>query len=438
MRIGRVLSFLVGLLFAATSAMAAGFRLPEAGAKAMGMGFAFTAQADDPSAIYFNPAGIVQLEGTNVKVGVTFVNNPGAEFTGITGLTGGLSMSETQKDLVFFIPNAFVTKKASPNFAYGIGLFAPFGLGQEYENHHTNIFRNKINQIDLLTLVVNPTVAFKVNDVLSVGAGIDFMYGKAELHQTGVAPGSLGQPVDIFTLHLEGDGTAWGYNFGVLLTPTKNIKVGASYRSKFDLEIKDGDVHVREIDSVNNIPVFGGFTAAQVFGGTSFNTNGSTTLHLPATATLGVAYIRDRLTLEVDADWTFWHSYKSLALDFKTEPIPLDTSIRKDWKDVVAIYVGGEYRVTDPLALRLGFRYDPTPVPADTMGPELPDADRLYYSAGAGYKYRNWTFDLAYMYVDKKDRTVNNLTDAATDVNNFNGTWKGEGHLVAFDIGYKF
>ena len=72
------------------------------------------------------------------------------------------------------------------------------------------------------------------------------------------------------------------------------------------------------------------------------------------------------------------------------------------------------------------------------MGPELPDADRLYYSAGAGYKYRNWTFDLAYMYVDKKDRTVNNLTDAATDVNNFNGTWKGEGHLVAFDVGYKF
>src|SRR4030065_145445 len=86
-----------------------------------------------------------------------------------------------------------------------------------------------------------------------------------------------------------------------------------------------------------------------------------------------------------------------------------DPSRPKTWDDGVAIYIGGQFGVTDPLALRLGFRWDPTPVPAETMGPELPDADKLYYCAGAGYKVRNWTFDLAYMYVDKKDRTVNKL-----------------------------
>ncbi len=104
----------------------------------------------------------------------------------------------------------------------------------------------------------------------------------------------------------------------------------------------------------------------------------------------------------------------------------------------MAIYVGGEYRVTDPLALRLGFRWDPNPVPAETMGPELPDADKLYYCGGVGYKVSNWTFDLAYMYVDKKDRTVNNLrTEGGLPVG-FNGKWTGDAHLVAFDIGYKF
>jgi long-chain fatty acid transport protein len=447
MRIGRVLAFLVVLLFSATSAMAGGFRLPEAGAKAMGMGFAFTAQADDPSAIYFNPAGIIQLEGTNVMVGGSYIKENGAEFTGTTPLTGGLSASETQKNLDFFVPNAYITRKASPNFAYGVGVFVPFGLGQEYENRVTSIFRNQITKIELETFVVNPTVAFKVNEVLSVGAGIDFMYGKAKLQKAGVV--NIGSPLDIFQLDLDGDGTAWGYNFGLLLTPSKSVKIGAAYRSPFKLDIKEGDVKLFDINGTapfvpNPAPPPAAFTAAQIFGGTSFNTKGSTTINMPATFDLGVAYILERLTLEVDASWTFWHSFGALNIDIKNNTALLpDSRSPKNWNDVVAIYVGGEYRVTDPLALRLGFRYDPTPVPAETMGPELPDSDKLYYCAGAGYKYRNWTFDLAYMYVDKKDRTVNNQTPngVPTPLNygtGFNGTWKGDSHLVAFDIGYKF
>src|SRR5512134_2178984 len=112
MRVTRGLAVLVVLMFSAASAMAAGFRLPEAGAKAMGMGFAFTAQADDPSAIYFNPAGLTQLEGQNLMVGATFIRNNGAEFTGTTPLTlntgtGAFDVrTETQKDLDFIVPNA--------------------------------------------------------------------------------------------------------------------------------------------------------------------------------------------------------------------------------------------------------------------------------------------------------------------------------------------
>jgi long-chain fatty acid transport protein len=449
MRTGKVLAFLVVLLFAATSAMAGGFRLPEAGAKAMSMGFAFTAQANDPSAIYFNPAGIVQLEGQNIMVGLTYIKANGADFTGTTPLTlntgTGLfdSRSETQKDLDFFVPNAYWTRKASPNFAYGVGIFVPFGLGQEYENRTTSIFRNQVTKVDIMTFVVNPTVAWKVNDVLSVGAGIDFMYGQAKLSQAGVV--RLGaaplDQVNIFQLDLDGDGTAWGYNFGVLLTPTNNLKIGANYRSSFKLELDGADVDLRDIN--NTIPFVppGPFTAAQVFGGTSFHTEASATINMPATFALGVAYIRNRLTLEVDLDWTFWHTFKTLAIDIRDNNGLLPDAVRpEDWEDKMAVYFGAEYRVTDPLALRLGFRYDPTPVPANTMSPLLPDSDKMYYCAGAGYKVRNWTFDLAYMYVDKKDRTVNNQINVAPPSigSGFNGTWSGDSHLVAFDIGYKF
>ncbi len=444
MRILKGLAVPVILAFTAASASAAGFRLPEAGAKAMGMGFAFTAQADDPSAIYFNPAGLTQLEGQNVMAGVTFIRENGSKFTGTTPLSGGATISETQKDLDFYVPNAYWTRKASPNFAYGIGIFVPFGLGQEYQDRNTSVFRNQITKIDLQTLVVNPTVAWKVNEVLSIGAGIDFMYGKAKLQKAGVV--NIGSPLNIFQLDLDGDATAWGYNFGLLLTPAKPLKIGFSYRSPFTLEIKDGNVNLFNINSTvpfvpNPVPPPAAFTAAQVFGGTTFSTKGSTTINMPATATLGIAWTMDRLTLEADADATFWHSFRSLNIDIANNtPLLPDSFTAKNWDDVVALYIGGEYRVTDPLALRLGFRYDPTPVPAETMGPELPDATRLYYTAGAGYKFSNWTVDLAYMYTDKKDRTVNNQTAPPPPAvgTGFNGTWKGDAHLVALDIGYRF
>ncbi|MGE5190434.1 MAG: OmpP1/FadL family transporter [Gemmatimonadota bacterium] len=454
MRIGKGLAVLVILLFAAASANAGGFRLPEAGAKAMGMGFAFTAQADDPSAIYFNPAGLTQLEGQNVMVGVTYIKENGGTFDGTTPLSFGTPISETQKTLNFLVPNAYWTRKASPNFAYGVGIFVPFGLGQEYQNRNTSYFRNQITKIDLMTIVINPTVAYKVNDVLSVGAGIDFMYGKAKLAKTpvnlGIGDNTAGTN-NLYNLDMEADGTAWGYNFGVLLIPTKAVKVGFNYRSKFSLDLKDGDV---DLSSISTAPrtALGGFSLSQLWPGgptTTFHTTGSTTINMPATATLGVACTLDRLTVEVDADATFWHSFRSLDISIPpvviggTLPVLGPSSTPKNWDDVVGVYVGAEYRVTDPLALRLGFRYDPTPVPAETMGPELPDANKLYYSAGAGYKVSNWTFDVAYMYVDKQDRTVNNqsvppISATGTPGAGFNGTWKGDAHLVALDIGYKF
>src|SRR5512143_2787353 len=107
MRGWRMLPVLLVLLFAASTSFAAGFRLPEAGAKAMGMGFAFTAQADDPSAIYFNPAGLTQLKGNNLMLGATYVNLGGAEFNGTTPLTGTTPTTEKQKDLEFVIPNVY-------------------------------------------------------------------------------------------------------------------------------------------------------------------------------------------------------------------------------------------------------------------------------------------------------------------------------------------
>ena len=431
MRGWRMLAVLLVLLLTAGTSFAAGFRLPQAGVKAMGMGFAFTAQADDPSAIYFNPAGLTQLQGTNLMLGVTYVRENGGEFTGTTPvddfLTGFTTVkNETQKSLDFFIPNLYVTRTTNDGYiSYGVGVFTPFGLGQEYENKSTSIFRNQITKIDLQTIVVNPTIAFKVNDMLSFGFGVDWMYGKAILERTPWNPALLpaGQNGNAFDLKLDGDGDAWGYNFGVLLKPTKNLRIGANYRSPFNLKIKEGDVNVSNVNA--GAP---GFAAAN-------GTKASVTVGMPATFALGASYTMGRLTVNADADWTFWHSYSSLPINFESSALA-DSNAPKNWNDVVAGRFGAEYRVTDPLALRVGFAYDPSPVPSETMGPELPDADRLNYMVGVGYKIGPVTIDVAGMYVDKFDRTVNNQNNAT--LTGFNGTWKGDAWLASLDVGYRF
>jgi long-chain fatty acid transport protein len=424
MKWGKAVPVFLVLLLTASTSFAAGFRLPEAGAKAMGMGFAFTAQADDPSAIYFNPAGITQLEGRNLMLGASFVELYGSTFEGETPLTGGVSRTERQETLQFLLPNFYYTSKSKEyGFSWGIGVFTPFGLSQHYESWSGSIFRNQAVKIDLKTVVVNPTIAFDINEALSVGFGIDYMYGMAKLGKTPYYPG-VG---NLYNLELDGDGDAWGYNVGILLKPSPNLKIGASYRSGFDLDLKNGDVDIRNTNALYGV--------VPALGTAPSDTKGTATVKLPATFAIGVAYKWDRLTLEADADWTFWSSYKSLPIEIRDEETTLyDTDTMKNWQDVCAIRLGAQYQVTDPLALRVGFAYDPTPVPAEYLGPELPDSDRLNYMVGAGYKFGQWTIDLAFMYIDKKDRTISNMTATS----GMDGEWSGDAWLTGLDISYKF
>jgi long-chain fatty acid transport protein len=432
MRGWKMLPVLLVLLLTATTSFAAGFRLTEAGTKAMGMGMAFTAQADDPSAIYFNPAGLTQLKGQNVMLGVTYVHNTGAEFTGATPLTFDgetyNTTSETQKTLDFYIPNAYYTRTSSDGYlAFGVGVFSPFGLGQEYNDKSTSIFRNQITKIDLQTIVVNPTIAFKINDVLSVGVGIDWMWGQAKLEKTPVA--SVG---NLYNTELKGDGSAWGYNFGVLLKATENFRIGANYRSPFTLKIKDADVNVSNVSPAYEF-------LPSPYQPPPSSTKGSTSIAMPATFALGASYTMGQVTVNADADWTLWHSFSSLPITIQN-PVPTlySTNSTKAWKDVVAFRLGLEWRVTDPLSLRAGFVYDPTPVPDSTMGPELPDATRMDYTVGVGYKVGPWTIDLAGMYIDKFDRTVSNIRYEGSNPIGQNGTWTGSAWLAGLDVGYRF
>jgi long-chain fatty acid transport protein len=242
----------------------------------------------------------------------------------------------------------------------------------------------------------------------------------------------------VYQLEQDGKADAWGYNFGILLKPSESFRIGASFRSGFELDSRNEDTTLTGIHPAV-APLFG--------GGTTFHTKGDCTVKVPATFALGVAYMRGRLTVEADADWTFWSSYRNLLITFRDEvrnsatggPVLVSTNSEKNWKDGCAFRIGAEHRTTDRLALRAGFAYDPSPAPAETLGPELPDADRLNYMLGVGYKIGAWTIDLAGMYIDKKDRRVSNLAlDANGSPIGMDGEWSGDAWLAGLNMAYSF
>ena len=163
----------------------------------------------------------------------------------------------------------------------------------------------------------------------------------------------------------------------------------------------------------------------------NFSSDASTSITLPDTWSFGIAYKPiDRLTLEFDVDRFGWSSYDELDIDIDDSTLGDPAAAPKDWHDCWAYRFGVQYHLTDNLDIRVGYAYDTTPQPERTTGPELPDSDRHNYTIGFGYRFGQATFDVAYMFVDFKDRKVDNSIQS--------GTYKSEAHLFAANLTYRF
>lgn len=415
------LSSVMLIVFSTGTALGAGFKLPEQGAKAMGMSMAWTAQADNPSAIYYNPAGITQLEGKQILVGGTLIFANGSGFSGdVTSpwaVLGDppLPTSESGKDQTFFAPVFYYTHQVNDRVFLGIGVNGPFGLARTYDP--SGAVATNVQHAKLLTFVVNPTIAYKFNDNISVGAGINYMHGKAELDRV-IPPHapipSPPAPVPFpgypgTNFHLDGDGDAWAINAGVLVTPGHNLKLALSYKGGYSLDI-DG-------------------TATSLTG----STGGRTKIELPDILNIGVAYQTEKFTVEFDYDYTFWSEYKNLDITLNSDVTGLGQTFiaqPKNWDDAAAYRLGFSYNFSDKCYGSLGLFIDETPVPDATLAAELPDADRKGFSVGTGFNWKSIDFDLSYIYFNYDDRSVTNSS--------FNGTWTNEAHLAALNLTYAF
>ncbi|HAK61111.1 MAG TPA: hypothetical protein DCO77_12160 [Nitrospiraceae bacterium] len=378
-------------LFASQS-FASGFRLPESSASAMGMASAFVGQADDPTAVWYNPAGITQLDGTWVAGGTVAIY-PTLTHENTVVNPGTTDVSNRTVHLPIHL---FGTQKMSDNMSLGIGITNPFGLSTDWAS--TSSTNAVATYTTLVTTNVNPNIAYQLSDNLSLAVGLDYLTIRATLERTGV--------------RISGDGDGWGLNAAALYKATEELNLGLSYRSRTKVHI-DGTATA-------------GPTAAA-----------TTSITFPDLIQFGGSYkASDDLTYNVDLEYTMWSTYDRLVID----SVVLGGTVTdpKEWNDTWVLRLGAQYKLSDVWKVRAGYLYDQTPVPEEYFETRTPDSDRNGLSIGAGYASGNITVDASYLYLKFKNRTINDSLADGAGPGPLNGNYKSQAHLAGVTVGYKF
>jgi long-chain fatty acid transport protein len=392
-----------------------GFYNPDQAAKPQGMANAFVAQADDPSAAYFNPAGIVWLDSYNIQLGGMGLI-PDIEYTAPDGTAW-----ETQDDF-FFMPSLYFTANI-PNTSFWASLSfnVPFGLGTDWGMDSFARFVAPDSELTMFN--INPSLAYKVNDKFSVAAGVDYYSSELNNYQDTVLGPAFGIPdMTISTMHLNVDGAGWGWNAAAMFKPAEKHSLGISYRSEVNPDL-DGDVTIR------NLPPALGM-------GSEMSLDASVEFKYPAMVKGGYAYKpNDKWTFEFDIDWLNWSNFDQIVIDLNAPGFSDITSVR-DWDDSFIYAVGTQYNLNEKWALRAGYAFAETPVPEATFIPDIPRNDMNVLSVGAGYNGGKWRLDAAYTAIISEDRDIANAVGAPFA--SINGNYDSFMSVVGLSFTYAF
>lgn len=388
---------------AAVPMHAAGFGIFEQGSKATGMGGAFTAQADDPSALFYNAGGLAFVTKIDGSIGVTYIHDTKAHFTGANPFPGE-GYSADQKKLSAFPPHAYYVQPINSTWKIGLGIETPFGLTTEWQDPNNFAGRFISTKASLNAFDVNPTIAWQVTPTFGIGIGGVARISDVELNQDIPANNPFTQSiVNAASLKLKGDfKEGYGYNAGILWKATPELSLGISYRSKITVDYT-GNARLTPISTGN--AQLDAAIAAQL----PLNTNlpVKTSIHFPDLASVGLAYsFTPDFLVEVDGNRTGWSSFSELPITFTggpTNSLPSKV-IPQNWKDVYNYRLGLRWQANPTSQLRLGYVYDQTPQPEVNVNPLLPDANRNGYCIGYGWSGA-WKADFALMYLPFKDRT---------------------------------
>jgi len=406
---------------------AAGFGIFEQGSKAMGEAMAFTAQADDPSAMFYNVGGLGLLHEREFYAGLTLVSLGDSSFVGAAPFPGPTETGE-QTDRMVIPPHFYWVEPIGEKTTFGLSLTSPFGLITQWDSPDAWSGRFISERAELFDLDLTPNVGFEVNDNLAIGVGVVVRFSTIELRNRAAAVDLGGQTVEVAKVELEG-GTdiGVGLNLGVLHRPCDFFSWGFSYRSKVTVDYSGDGLLTQQ---PTGDPVFDAIVAGTLPFGQHLPIE--TSIEFPDQASLGLGFRLDpKWLFEVDFNWTGWSSFDTLDIDFTTDD-SLDSVRPQDWDDAVNVRGGVVWDRSERAHWRFGMYYDETPQPEDAVSPILPDADRLGITLGFGLQAESVTFDIAALYVDFDDRTVRfpNSNDG------FYGTYSSDTALLGLSFGW--
>lgn len=406
-------------------ASASGFQLIEQNASGLGNAYAGSAAvAENASTIFYNPAGMTQLQDREFSGGLTAVGTS-FKFTDNGSSVGALAGKGNGGDGGSWglIPNGYMSWALNKDLYVGVGVGAPFGLKTEYSNPWVGAAQSTL--FDVKTYNINPSIAYRVNEAFSIGGGVNWQRLTAEYgRQAGIDLG--GFALASVKLNLEGE--AWGWNVGGLFTLSPTTKVGVSYRSAVSYDLT-GTLNV---------------TGAQFVPSSSTATKAS--LKLPDTLIVsGTKQVSDKWQMLGDVSWTGWSSIPKIDVirtsgaGAGTIAQTLDTDFRDTWR----VAVGANYQYTETLKLKFGIAYDQTPVKgAATRLVSLPDNDRTWFSFGTQWTPKKGStvdFGVAYLYL--KDAAIDNNQISANPAANrgrVTGTYNDSAWILGLQYSLAF
>jgi len=402
----------------------AGFAIIEQSVTGLGRAFAGSAAvAEDASTIFFNPAGLTQLQHMEVDMGLHLIaprsefNNDGSSHP-LPAVLGGGDLSGGDggnAGSLAPVPNLYFAMPLSDTVVAGFGVNAPFGLVTEYDDDWVG--RYHAIKSDMLTMNFNPSIAFKATDRLSLGFGINVQYIEVELTSAldlggaataaALQAGGAGAAIPLAGGTQNNDGYAkqkaddwsWGYNLGLTFQATDATRIGLAYRSKISHHLT-GKAKFR---IPNNAVAQNVATVGNLINGRA-----TADVDLPESASLAIHHqINDQWAVMADASWTRWSRFQELAINF-----PNGTTVTKPekWDNSMRYGLGLTYIHNDKWTFRSGVAYDETPISNQYRTARIPGEDRTWLAVGASFNYsENLTIDAGYTHIFLSDPKINEV-----------------------------
>jgi len=388
--VGFALAF---ILFVSEDTLAGGYAIPQQTAKAVSLANAVTAGVNDPSAVYYNPAALTEVEGNQILGSLSYINV-------VSSVENSGIKSRNRKDdntIPTFFANFHVPES---DFTLGFGTYSPFGLSVTYDKDAFT--RYAINEAQLKPFYLNFAAAWRPSDLLAIGAGVSFIHGKTVLSRA-IFLDATGIGIPDGRARLTDSDHTGAFNLGLLLQhPNYPLKFGITYRSRAYLDFEGGNVDYVDFD------------------GTSFNTKiERNDLVLPSVISTGINWkITRKWSVEFVYDWTKWDDLETLKVIFR-EPLPLlggapggvdlgGLTVSANWKNTSTLRFGSLFHLNETWDFMGGMSLDESPVPGETLGPLIPSADNFTLNAGASYSWKKLKFTASYMAVFYKTRRVQN------------------------------